>query len=1818
MASMKRSAVTDERPQKRVKYSKELSDQKSTKSKAANAPDEEQSRRKPLLKSVLQQEERAFPRGGGSVLTPLEQKQIKAEAERDVLFERETGRTVGEDNANGELFEHQPSTAQAKKKQNKRRQSNDKSMEQELSSIKIQGLSYKNISIGTGVLGCVTTITSRDVALALSNNLTGYVPITAISQKLNVRIENLLDQQGEPDAFEDEADIDLKKLFYIGQWLRATVTSTTSNASEGNGKSKRHIELTIDPEHVNGGVTADAIVSNSMIQASVCSAEDHGVVMDVGLSESSIKGFISKKDLGSTFKLDDIQEGQVIMCVVTGKGSNGKVLKLSAEATPFSSVSGTKTIASVSEAPSIQSFQPGTAIDVLVTEAGVGGLVGKVMGMFDVTADIVHSSAGQSDDLSKKHKVGSKVKGRIIWTIPRDDGSRQVGISLLDHLLILPPPTSKLPENANLKLRSMAADVEQKVPLSAILDDTKVTHVLADKGIFLKGPIPSGGEAINAFSHISQLSDSRIDAITSNSGLYKIGSTHKVRVLSYNPVDKLYYVSLKPSILDQTFLRIEDVHIGEMVKGTVDKLILGAKGITGVLVKLSDSVTCLVPEMHLSDVQLQHPERKFKEGFPVKGRILDVDLDKRHIRLTLKKSLIEEDNASSVWKNYENLAPGMEAKGTIINLLSTGAVVQFYGKVRGWLPVAEVSDTYIESPETHFRLGQTLSVRIVSVTPELQEMKVSCKDPGGFDIEQQDAWDKISGGEVVAGVITQKSTDSVTVELESGLKGLIRIGHLTDGSVTKAESAMKKLQVGQKLVDLVVLHRLVRSRHVLLSKKSSMNTDAKAGTLVRSTADVRQSNKCNGFVRNVTPEGIYVEFANGIVGLLPKSQIATELLSQPAFGLTKDQSLSVWIMSVDATRERFTLTMREPKEPEAALIARPTATATLLNPVDQAIRNISDLTLGAVSKARIHSAKSTQINVRLADNVQGRVDVSEVFDSWDAVLNKKRPLLHYQPNQVIDVKVLGIHDARNHRFLPISHRQGGVPVFELSAKRSRIQEGNEVGLSIDSVDIDSTHVAFINNHGDSCVWVNLSPNVRGRVAFMDLTDDIGKLQDLNKNFPVGSALRVTVKTINHDANRLELSARTGNESEQMTLQNLSPGMVVAARVTRVSERSVTVQLSDHLAAPVSLVEMSDDYDQLNMGQYQKNNIVRVCVVEIDAPNKKLYLSLRPSRVLSSSLPVEDAQVTSYNQLKKGGIIRGFVKNVGEKGIFVQLGARVDAFVRVSELSDQFVKDWKSMFEVDQLVKGRIISVDPEGKLCQLGLKASYLDKGFKPALTINDLEPGMVVEGKVRKVEDFGAFIDIDNTQPRLSGLCHRSEVASKWVPDVRKLYSDGDIVKAKVLNVDVHKRKISLGLKASYFSNEVEDGDMENDNDDEDDSGVEVEAEDSASEIDLADLEVDGGADLEDVHDIDSDAESSANADDDADEDTPMGNSGLKTTGFDWTGDLVDTTVYGQGSDSDDEVAAKNKKKRNKREIKVDLTGDLDKYGSRSASDYERQLLGQSNESGLWVQYMAFQLGLSEVQKAREIAERAIRTIHIREVEEKANIWIAWMNLEVEYGDDERVEEVFKQACRVQDPLEMHEKLASIYIDSGKHEKADAIFEKIVGNKTFRASPLVWLNYATFLMDTLKAPLRARSLLSRALQSVPTNEHRLLTAKFAALEFRSPQGESERGRTIFEGLVAEWPKWASGWDMWIDLESSRMSHANNDEAKVEGKANVQALFERIASQKMKKRRAQYVFKRWLEFEEAEGNEKTIERVKALASEYVEAQKAKGGDEMEE
>lgn len=1473
---------------------------------------------------------------------------------------------------------------------------------------------------GSLVLGQVSQINAHDIALALPNNLTGYIPLTSISGKLTERVEKMVeeDAQSDDDTSDISDDIDLNAMFSIGQYLRAFVVSTSdTNPAKPSEIGKRRIELSLHPQQANSGITTKELIPNSMIMASVVSVEDHGLIMDIGLQNTGIGGFMSSKEVGYAVDVASIQEGAVFLCMVTGLSSNGKIVKLSADVQKIANFKKSNYLV---DAPTVDAFLPGTAVEFLVTDITPRGIAGKVMGIVDVTADLIHSGLGiGGKDLDKKYKIGTKVRGRIICTFPNVE-PRKLGISLLDHVLSL---STQQTQQGGKKLEPLNI-----LPISSIVEETTVQKVQPGIGLF----VDIGVKGVPGFVHISRVADGKIDTLSESTGPYKVNSTHRSRIVGYNPLDGIYQVSLEQKILEQPFLRIEDLGIGEIVQGKIEKLLINANGIGGLLVNLADGITGLVPEMHMADVTLLHPEKKFKEGMKVTARVLSTDTSKRQIRLTLKKTLVNSD--VPIFKSYADITIGTQSPGTIVSIVPGGAVVQFYGNIRGFLPVSEMSESYIQDPSQHFRIGQVVNVHVLNVDPAAGRLSVSCKDPSAFGLSQQNAFKKLRIGEIVSATVTEKSNDDISVELEhSGLRATIPAGHLSDGSEAKTASAFKKIRVGQTLQDLAIIDRFEQKHVIILTNKPSLVKAAKDRTLLRDFDDVKENKIVHGFVKNITPTAVFVQFGGGVTGLLPKSKLSDESQNLPDFGLRRLQSLTTKVLSLDLSQKRFLLSVKDIKSSTPVVadeLALSGETQEAVNPVDQSIKAIEDLTLGRLTMARVASIKDTQINVQLADNIQGRVDASEVFKSWEEIKDRKHPLKIFAPKQIIPVRVLGIHDAKNHRFLPITHRSGKTQVFELSAKLADKTGPEPEVLTLAKVKVGSSWIAFVNNVGDDCLWVNLSPNVRGRIRALDISDDVSLLNDLDSNFPVGSAIRVHVKGVDVANNRLDLTARSAQAaSNTQSLQDLSRNMVVPGKVTRVNERQIMVQLSDNISGPVNLTDLADDFSEANPTIYSKNDIVRVCVTDIDASNKRIRLSTRPSRVLNSSLPVRDPEISSVTQLKVNDIVRGFVKNVADNGIFVNLGGDVTAYIRVSDLSDAYLKDWKSSFQVDQLVKGKVIVSDPTLNHVQLSLKSSVIDEDYVAPITFNDLKVGQIITGKIRKVEDFGVFIVVDGSM-NVSGLCHRSEMAENRVADVKKLYSEGDLVKAKVLKVETEKKRVSFGLKASYFK-------AQSDSDDEMDS-------DAEDGMDGVQLGGDGSEDSEDSEVLDlgrADEESASTDGEEADidmEDAPEESSAgpLQAGGFNWTASVLDGVDQQDGNDSDEEglADASKKKQRRKPLIKIDRTGELDANGPQSTSDFERLLLGQPDSSQLWIEYMAFQMKLSELPKAREVAERAIRTINMREETEKMNIWIALLNLENAYGSDETTEEVFKRACQYNDALEIHERLTSIYIQSGKH----------------------------------------------------------------------------------------------------------------------------------------------------------------------------------------
>lgn len=1646
-------------------------------------------------------------------------------------------------------------------------------------------------------MGQVSKINNLDIELALPNNLTGHVSIVAISEQLTARVQKDLADEDEDEDEDDAADddgVDLKTIFSVGQYVRAYVVSTVDDSV--TGKSRRRIELSLRPNEANTGLEKDDVVPNSTIMASVASVEDRGFVMDTGIPKMG--GFLSRTELDPLLDEQRLQPGAVFLCQVTSKGASGKIVQLSLAQKKLGNPKSVPT-----DANTINTFLPGTMVDVLVSNTDRRGFAGKVLGHLDVTADLIHSGIGPSGvSLESTYKIGSRVKARVICNFLTAKEPK-LGISLLPHITSL---SLKRPGKSTDSMKLPT----QVLPISSHVQKCTVRHVEAEIGLFVDIGIPG----LSGFVHISRVKDGKVDALYESSGPYKVGSEHEGRVVGYNEVDGLFQISLEKTVLEQQYLRLEDVPIGEILTVEIEKVLVGEAGVSGLIVKIAEGITGFVPEVHLADVRLQHPEKKFRPGMKVKARVLSIDLRKRQMRLTLKKTLVNSE--APIIKSHDEVSVGMQVPGTIVKIQSSGAFIQFYGNLRGFLPISEMSEAYIRDPNEHFRTGQVVSVHVLDVVPETRRLVVSCKDPSAFGLDKQNALKNLQLGDIVSAKVTQKSEDEIFVELvDSHLKAILPAGHLTDKSASKNQYAFKRVTVGQTLSDLAVIDKHENRRSIILTQKPSLVNASKSKTLLRSFEDAKEGKVVAGYVRNITVTAVFVQFAGSVNALLPKSRLPADVQDQPNFGMQKFQSIEVKITSLTPDLRRIMVAPTDYDDNAAS--ANKNKSGEKAAPDD-------NLEFGTITKAKVTSVKDTQLNVQLIDNkVQGRIDVSQIFDSWDEIIDPKDPLDKHHKKQTIDVRVMGVHNAKDHRFLPFSHRSAHS-VLELTAKPRDIKAAKLEPLSLEKVKVGETYVAFVNNASPKYLWVNLSPSVRGRISAMEASDDLSQLNDLEANFPVGSALKVRVTGVDAANNRLDLSARSSSASEAVTWSVLKQNMVLPGRVTKVNERQVLVKLSETVSGPVHLPDMLDNYDDINTLKYKKGDIVRVSIVELDASNKRLRLSTRPSRIMSSTLPVKDQEINDVSQVNAGDVVRGFVKNVSDKGLFVLLGGQVTALVKISNLSDRFLKEWKDAFQIDQLIKGRVIAVDTVTKHVELSLKSSVVDEDYTPPITLNDIKEGQVVTGKIRKVEDFGAFILIDNSA-NVSGLCHRSQMAEKPVQDATKLYKEGDAVKARVLKVNAEKRQITFGLKPSLF----EDDDTDMDSDDgvalgEADSDEDVDMDDEAI-VEILGTDNAGDSDSDEAEDDDEDDEDEEEDEEDSEEDEEMEvKSKKKSKGLgagkksEWAADPFDQS--GSEAEKDSKKDKSKKKKTAKSDIQVDRTAELDVNGPQTSSDYERLLLGQPDSSELWIAYMAFQMQVSELSKAREVAERAIKSINIREEAEKLNVWVAYLNLEVAYGSKQTVEEVFKRACQYNDEQEVYERLASIYIQSEKlkvsqssavktssvantTQDADALFEAMV--KKFGAkSPNVWLNYAHFLHVTRNDPARARSLLPRATQQLDSRHSQNLISRFAALEFRSTNGEPERGRTMFEGLLAAWPKKGDLWSQLLDLEIG-ISGSDAD------LTAVRDVFERRTRVKgLKPQQAEKWFRRWAAWEEKQ-DPKGKDRVMAKAKDWAVSFKAK-------
>ena len=312
-------------------------------------------------------------------------------------------------------------------------------------------------------------------------------------------------------------------------------------------------------------------------------------------------------------------------------------------------------------------------------------------------------------------------------------------------------------------------------------------------------------------------------------------------------------------------------------------------------------------------------------------------------------------------------------------------------------------------------------------------------------------------------------------------------------------------------------------------------------------------------------------------------------------------------------------------------------------------------------------------------------------------------------------------------------------------------------------------------------------DVRGSDVFIDIggkSEAFVKIDEFPEDQPpqAGQLHTFIVQGVDRETGLMRLSLREAKL--EADFESLQAGDVIEARVTGVNLGGLELIIKNVRAfMPKSQVELErvEDFTPY-IGRRLECQIT-----ELDRKGKTLVVSRR--RILERHRE-EMRQELKYS-LAEGQTRKGVVRRLTDFGAFVDLGG-IDGLVHVSDMSYGRVKHPREVVKVGDEVEVQILKIDLVRDRISLGMKQLQADPWN---VVEGNYRAGQTVDGRVAKLMEFGAFVELE---PGVEGLIPISEMS--WTQRIRhpnEILNEGDTVRVAVLAVDIEKRKLTLSLKA-------------------------------------------------------------------------------------------------------------------------------------------------------------------------------------------------------------------------------------------------------------------------------------------------------------------------------------------------------------------------------------------------------------------------------------
>ncbi len=433
----------------------------------------------------------------------------------------------------------------------------------------------------------------------------------------------------------------------------------------------------------------------------------------------------------------------------------------------------------------------------------------------------------------------------------------------------------------------------------------------------------------------------------------------------------------------------------------------------------------------------------------------------------------------------------------------------------------------------------------------------------------------------------------------------------------------------------------------------------------------------------------------------------------------------------------------------------PAEFSRLLDLYDNSFRNIAE---GEVVKGTVLKVTENEVVVDVGYKSEGVISVNEFLDEAGAVM--------VQPGDVVDVLLERTED-----------RDGHIVLSREKAEKMKIWDEVEKAFADRKVVIGRV-IERIKG--------GLAVDIGVRAFLPGSQIDVRPVRNLDALR--GQELRMRVIKVNKKRGNIVLSRKVlleeeNAEKKKHTLETLAEGKVLTGVVKNITDYGAFIDLGG-IDGLLHITDMSWGRVGHPSEVLKVNENIEVVVLKYDQATERVSLGHKQL--------VADPWTTVMDRYPAGARVSGKAVSLTDYGAFIELEPGVEGLIHVSEMSwSKRVKHPSKILNVGDNVEAMVLGVDPAARRISLGLKQVESNPWHE---LVEKYPVGTKINGKVRNLTEFGAFVEVEED---IDGLIHISDMSwSKRIKHPSEVLKKGDTVEAMVLSIDAENQRLSLGLK--------------------------------------------------------------------------------------------------------------------------------------------------------------------------------------------------------------------------------------------------------------------------------------------------------------------------------------------------------------------------------------------------------------------------------------